>query len=547
MAEMRGKDYINKSLAPEGIQVLGEVTEQQGHILTLQALRFLAELHRNFNMQRRELLASRQQRQKKINNGELPDFLPETEHIRKGNWKAAPLAPGLQDRRVEITGPVDRKMIINALNSGAKCFMADFEDSNSPTWENAVGGQVNMHDAIHRTIEFENPATGKKYKLNDKVATLLARPRGLHMDEKHILIDGEPLSGSLFDFGLYFYHNARKSLQIGQGPYFYIPKLESHLEARWWNNVFVFAQQAVGLPRGTIRATVLIETITAAFEMDEIIFELKEHSSGLNCGRWDYIFSFIKRLIEHKQFLLPNRSDVTMTTPFMDAYVRLLIKTCHRRGVHAMGGMAAQIPIKTDADANAKAMDKVTNDKLREVKAGHDGTWVAHPGLIPLAMKIFNEHMPNANQIDKQRDDVHVGQNDLLSTDFSGHLTLEGIKLNIDICLQYMGAWLGGMGCVPIHNLMEDAATAEISRAQLFQQIKYGVEVDGFKVTVDSVRQLIDENVAQTKQEMGEKFPATYERAAEVLKKMIGDEALDEFLTFPACYNIIVENTAGKA
>eukprot|EP00128_Syssomonas_multiformis_P000371 Colp12_sorted_trinity150504_noHs@15465 len=460
------------------------------------------------------------------------------------NGRPAPPAQGLIDRRVEITGPVDRKMIINALNSGATQFMADFEDATCPTWDNVMAGQVNMHDAIHRTISFQNP-DGKVYKLNEKVAVLLCRPRGLHMDEWHVQVDGEPVSGSLFDFALYFYHNARRSLEIGQGPYFYLPKLESHLEARWWNQVFVQAQTDVRLPIGTIRGTVLIETILAAFEMDEILFELRDHSSGLNCGRWDYIFSFIKKLRSHPQFVLPNRADVTMTTHFMQSYVQLLIQTCHKRGVHAMGGMAAQIPIKGDDAANQAALEKVRKDKLREVTAGHDGTWVAHPALIPIAKAVFDEHMPTPNQLHVTRDDVKVTAADLLSTKFDGKVTEEGVRVNISVGLQYLESWLRGQGCVPIHNLMEDAATAEISRSQLWQWIRYAVPLDGGKtVTSSLVEEHIQAEVASLKGKLGDKYAATkYDEAADVLRHLANADSLEDFLTFPLCYKSITKTT----
>ncbi|ORY03899.1 malate synthase A [Basidiobolus meristosporus CBS 931.73] len=493
-----------------GVSILAPVKAYQAEILTDEALSFVSVLHRTFNSTRLALLKRREERQKELDNGVLPDFLPETTYIRNDpNWRAARPGPGLEDRRVEITGPVDRKMVINALNSGAKTFMADFEDSSAPTWDTLIDGQINMRDALRRTITFTAP-NGKYYKLREdgKVATLIVRPRGWHMEEKHLLIDGQPCSASIFDFALYFFHNARKSIEIGAGPYFYLPKMESHLEARLWNDVFNAAQDMLSIPRGTIRGTVLIETILAAFEMDEIIYELREHSSGLNCGRWDYIFSFIKKFRQHRKFVLPDRSDVTMTSPFMDAYVRLLIKTCHKRGVHAMGGMAANIPIKNNPQANEAAMQKVRNDKLREVKAGHDGTWVAHPDLVKIALGIFNEHMVTPNQIHLRRDEVEVTAADLLNNNIEGgKITENGIRSNISVGLAYTEAWLRGLGCVPIHNLMEDAATAEISRSQLWQWAKHQVQTaEGKKVTQQWLLQLLDEETDSLKKQLGNKY-----------------------------------------
>ncbi|KAJ3323803.1 Malate synthase, glyoxysomal [Boothiomyces sp. JEL0866] len=478
-----------------GIKVLAPVPPQHQDTLSAAALKFLATLNRTFNQRRKDLLALRVKRQERIEKGEVPDFLPSTKWIREDpTWKAAPPAPGLVDRRVEITGPVDRKMVINALNSGASTFMADFEDSNAPTWENCLSGQTNMRDAVRRTISFTAP-NGKYYKLKDKIATLLVRPRGWHMEEKHVLVDGQPMSASLFDFGLYFFHNAKETVARGFGPYFYLPKMESHLEARLWNDVFNLSQDILGVPRGTIRGTVLIETILASFEMDEIIYELRDHSSGLNCGRWDYIFSFIKKFKHNPRFVLPDRGDVGMTTPFMDAYVRLLIQTCHKRGVHAMGGMAAQIPIKDNQTANQIAMDKVRADKLREVQAGHDGTWVAHPDLVTLAKAVFDKHMPQPNQLFVRREDVKVTGQDLISTQgIKGNITEKGVRLNINVSLQYMEAWIRGLGCVPIHNMMEDAATAEISRSQVWQWAKHNSKtVEGVTVTPDYVSKILQE------------------------------------------------------
>ncbi|KAI0013786.1 malate synthase, glyoxysomal [Xylariaceae sp. FL0662B] len=468
----------------QGVNILGPVQQEHRKILTPQALAFLALLHRSFNKTRKALLERRVFRQAELDKGSLPDFLPETKQIRENpTWKGAPPAPGLVDRRVEITGPTDRKMVVNALNSDVWTYMADFEDSSAPTWDNMINGQVNLYDATRRDVDFK--LGPKEYKLRkDRVLpTLIVRPRGWHLEEKHVTVDGEPISGSLFDFGLYFYHNAFESIKQGFGPYFYLPKMESHLEARLWNDVFNLAQDYIGMQRGTIRGTVLIETILAAFEMDEIIYELRDHSSGLNCGRWDYIFSTIKKFRQNSNFVLPDRSAVTMTVPFMDAYVKLLIQTCHKRGVHAMGGMAAQIPIKDDKEANDRAMDGVRADKLREVTAGHDGTWVAHPALAPIATEIFNKHMPTPNQLFVRREDVKISQNDLLNMNVPGKITEEGIRKNLNIGLGYMEAWIRGIGCVPINYLMEDAATAEVSRSQLWQWVRHGVTTaEGKKV-----------------------------------------------------------------
>ncbi|KAJ3083639.1 Malate synthase, glyoxysomal [Quaeritorhiza haematococci] len=534
-----------------GVTILGPVKPQYAEVLSIPAQEFIATLHRCFNARRKELLHKRVLRQEQIDAGVFPDFLPETKWIREDpTWRAAPPAPGLADRRVEITGPVDRKMVINALNSGASTFMADFEDSNAPTWENNLSGQINLRDANLRTISYLAP-NGKYYKLrtDGKVATLLVRPRGWHLEEKHFLVDGEPISGSIFDFGLYFFHNAHQTLKIGHGPYFYLPKMESHLEARLWNDIFCVAQDMLGVPRGTIRGTVLIETILAAFEMEEIIYELREHSSGLNCGRWDYIFSYIKKFRNHRQFLLPDRSDVGMTTPFMDAYVRLLIKTCHRRGVHAMGGMAAQIPIKGDVAANDAAMAKVKADKLREVKAGHDGTWVAHPDLVKLAKAIFDEHMPQPNQIYVRREDVHVRAVDLLSaSQVQGKITEKGVRQNINVALQYMEAWLRGVGCVPIHNLMEDAATAEISRSQLWQWVRHGARTaEGKVITAEWVSQVLDEELAGFRSALGAKYQSSkFDQAGKFLAGTIKGQEYSDFLT-TLCYDAIVTTKAPGA
>ena len=473
--------------------------EVETQILDSKAQAFLTKLARHFEGRRQELLALRRERQQQIDAGQFPDFLPETAEIRASEWKVAPIPPDLMDRRVEITGPVERKMIINALNSGAKVFMADFEDSNAPTWQNTLEGQANLRDAVDGSIRYVSPE-GKSYELRPKVATLMVRPRGWHLNERHFEVDGRPISASFFDFGLYFFHNAHRLIAKGSGPYFYLPKMESHLEARLWNDVFNFAQDQLGIPRGTIRATVLIETILAAFEMDEILYELREHSAGLNCGRWDYIFSFIKKFRNHAAFLLPDRSLVTMEKHFLKSYVELLIQTCHRRGIHAMGGMAAQIPIKNDAAANERALEKVRQDKLREVQAGHDGTWVAHPGLVPVAMEIFDGTLKDDHQINRPLATVKITQADLLAVP-TGKITEEGLRWNIDVGLRYLSSWLSGNGCAPIYNLMEDAATAEICRAQVWQWLRHGATLsDGWPITRGLVRSIIAEQSKQLPQ-----------------------------------------------
>lgn len=526
---------VSVDLRGEGIEIRGPVTEAYTEILTREALRFVASLAREFEPRRQELLARRVVRQRELDAGKMPDFLKETAATRQAEWRVAPIPKDLLDRRVEITGPVDRKMIINALNSGASVFMADFEDSNSPTWRNNVEGQFNVRDAVNGTIQFESPE-GKKYRLNEKIATLMVRPRGWHLNEKHVIVDEKPVSGSLFDFGLFLFHNARTLMDKGTGPYFYLPKLESHLEARLWNDVFNFAQDYCGVPRGTIRATVLIETILAAFEMDEILYELKDHSAGLNCGRWDYIFSFIKKFRNRKDFVLPNRAQVTMDRDFLKAYVDLLIKTCHRRGAHAMGGMAAQIPIKNDVAANEQALDKVRQDKLREVKAGHDGTWVAHPGLVPVAKEIFDEFMKTPNQLNRKREDVHITQQDLLAVP-RGDITEDGLRINVDVGIQYLEAWLGGNGCVPIYNLMEDAATSEISRAQVWQWVKHGARMnDGRTVNAELVRRTIAEQLEKYSRELGaqEYGRRNFPLAARLYEDMMTRPDFPEFLTLVA-------------
>jgi malate synthase len=496
-------------------------------ILSPEAVAFITGISRRFESTRQDLLARREVRQKEIDAGKLPDFLPGTAQIRSGDWTVAAIPADLTDRRTEITGPVDRKMIINALNSGASVYMADFEDANSPTLANNLEGQANLRDAINGVISFANP-DGKQYKLNEKTAVLMVRPRGWHLVEKHFLVDGKPISASMFDFGLYFFHNAKNLLAKGSGPYFYLPKLESHLEARLWNDIFVYAQQTLGVPEGSIRATVLIETILGSFEMHEILYELRNHSAGLNCGRWDYIFSYIKKLRNLPGHTLPNRALVTMERHFLKSYVDLLIQTCHRRGIHAMGGMAAQIPIKNNPDANEKALEKVRLDKLREVRAGHDGTWVAHPALVPVAKAVFDEYMPQPNQLERKREEVSVTAKDLLAVP-DGDITEEGLRLNIDVGIQYVEAWLRGSGAVPIYNLMEDAATAEISRAQVWQWSHYGAKLsDGRTVTAALVRETI-QDIVGPKLSTGK-----FELAAKLFGEMSTADEFVEFLTIPA-------------
>jgi len=524
------------------VNILGELNDSNRHILNKDAAVFLALLHRTFNNRRKELLQRRVLRQAELDKGNLLDFLPETKHIRDdATWKGAPPAPGLVDRRVEITGPTDRKMVVNALNSNVWTYMADFEDSSAPTWDNMINGQANLYDAIRRKVDFKQGEKEYKLRTDRTLPTLIARARGWHLEEKHFTVDGEPISGSLFDFGLYFFNNAHELVKRGFGPYFYLPKMESHLEARLWNDAFNLAQDYIGMRRGTIRGTVLIETIPAAFEMDEIIYELRDHSSGLNCGRWDYIFNTIKRFRQNPNFILPDRDSVTMTSPFMDAYVKLLIKTCHKRGVHAMGGMAAQIPIKDDQKANDAAMAKVTADKLREVRAGHDGTWVAHPALAKIASDIFNEHMPTPNQMHIRREDVTISANDLLNMNVPGKVTEAGIRQNLDIGLSYMEAWIRGVGCVPINYLMEDAATAEVSRSQLWQWTRHGVKTaEGKTVTKDYALKLLKEQTEKLNQKApkGNKFHV----AAKYFESQVTGEEYAEFLT-SLLYNEITNPT----
>jgi len=524
------------TLLPEGIEVRGRWTPASTEILRPQALAFVAKLARKFEGRRRELMAARARRQAEFDAGKLPDFLPQTKLIRDTEWSVAPVPRNLQDRRVEITGPTDRKMVINALNCGANVFMADFEDSNSPTWENMIEGQINLHDAVSRTIDFISPE-GKRYELNEKTATLMVRPRGWHLLEGHVLIDGEPVSGAIFDFALYFFHNAKALLAHNTGPYYYLPKIESHLEARLWNEVFVTAQRELGVPQGTIKATVLIETVLAAFEMDEILFELREHCVGLNIGRWDYIFSCIKKFRSNKNFCLADRAQVTMTAPFMRAYALLLIKTCHRRNAFAMGGMAAQIPIKNDPAANAAALAKVRADKVREATDGCDGTWVAHPGLVEVARAVFDQHMPTPNQVHRKRDDLTITAKALLDFQPEKPITEAGLRSNISIGIQYIGAWLAGNGCVPVFNLMEDAATAEISRSQIWQWIRSpkGVLEDGRKVTRELIRKLLPEELAKVKALLGAEgwVAGRYEDAAILFEEITTRDDYVEFLTLP--------------
>jgi malate synthase len=519
----------------EGVEVRDEISPAYVEILTPESTKFLVELHRRFDKTRQERLAARAKVQAAINRGATPDFPSETADIRANEWAVAPIPKDLEDRRVEITGPVERKMIINALNSGANVFMADFEDSNSPTWNNNIEGQINLRDAVRRNISFTSPE-GKKYALNEKIATLMVRPRGWHLLERHFLVDGEQMSGSLFDFGLFFFHNAKTQIEKGTRPYFYLPKMEHYLEARLWNDVFVFAQDYVGVPQGTIRGTVLIETILGAFQMDEILWELRNHSAGLNCGRWDYIFSFIKKFGTRADFIMPNRALVTMDRHFLSSYVQLLIKTCHRRNIHAMGGMAAQIPIKNDPAANEAALEKVRQDKLREVKAGHDGTWVAHPGLVPIAKQIFDENMKTPNQIFVKRADIHITAADLLKVP-EGEISEVGLRLNINVVLQYLESWLRGNGCVPIYKLMEDAATAEISRAQVWQWVRHKAKLsDGRPITKELVDATIREELVKLNEMLGEdRFRnGKFELAAQLYQQMMTSSQFDEFLTLKA-------------
>jgi malate synthase len=529
---------------PAGLEIHATTADRYDAILTPEALAFTATLQREFNPTRKQLLAARHARQQRIDAGELPDFLPETLAIREDTWTVAPIPADLQDRRVEITGPVDRKMIINALNSGARVFMADFEDSTTPTWENLLDGQLNLRDAVRRTITFNDPATGKAYALKENPAVLFVRARGWHLEERHVLVDGDFMSGSIFDFALYFFHNAPELLARRSGPYFYLPKMESHLEARLWNAIFVRAQELLGIPQGSIRATVLIETILATFEMDEILYELRDHSAGLNCGRWDYIFSFIKKLSADENMLLPDRSQVTMASPFMRAYSKLAIKTCHRRNVHAMGGMSALIPIKSDPVANEKAIAGVKADKEREASDGHDGTWVAHPGLVPVVLEVFDRIMPQANQIAKQLSDFTATAAELLAVP-AGTITEAGLKQNIAVGIGYLEAWLRGIGCVPLFNMMEDAATAEISRSQLWQWVHHHATLeDGHPVTAALCDEYIDAELARTRTALDQVAApparyAAYEHAAFLTRELIKAPHFQDFLTVPAYARVL--------
>ena len=533
--ETHGRFHLREQPGPR-VEILGPAIERADEVLTPLALQLLGSLHRRFNGRRLELLEARAERQAAFDAGALPDFPAATAELRAAEWRVAPVPADLTDRRVEITGPVDRKMIINALNAPVQAFMADFEDSCSPTWDNIIRGQVNLLDAVRRSISYEDPATSRVYRLAERTATLIVRPRGWHLPEKHVRINGEPVAGALFDFALFLANNHEALARRGTGPYFYLPKLESHLEARLWNEVFVAAQDALGIPRGTIKATVLIETILAAFEMDEILYELREHSAGLNCGRWDYIFSFIKKFRNRADFLLPDRATVTMERPFLKSYVDLLIRTCHRRGAHAMGGMAAQIPIRDDAQANALAMARVRADKLREARAGHDGTWIAHPGLATIAREAFDEVMTGPNQLAVRREEVKVSARDLLAVP-EGQITEAGVRGCIRVGVQYLESWLRGNGCVPLYHLMEDAATAEICRAQLWQWLHHGARTsDGVPVSVARFDRLLTEELSRIHEEVGaERLTAgVFPTAARLFEQMTKSDSFDEFLTLPA-------------
>ncbi len=526
---------------PEGVAILGPIAEGYDSILTEDALAFLAAMERKFGQRRRDLLAYRIEVQAKIDDGWLPDFLPETKSVRDGDWTITSIPHDLMNRRVEITGPVDRKMIINALNCGANVFMADFEDATAPTWSNMIEGQINLRDAIAKKIDFTDPGNNKHYALNDTIATLLVRPRGWHLEEAHMTVDGQRMSGGLFDFGLYFFHNVKQLLANGTGPYFYLPKMEHHQEARLWNDVFVWAQEQLGVPKATCKTTILIETIMAAFEMDEILYELRDHIVGLNCGRWDYIFSYIKKFRNRPEFLLPDRAQVGMTCHFLQSYSLQLIKTCHRRGAFAMGGMAAQIPIKNDEEANDAALAKVHADKEREVGNGHDGTWVAHPGLVPIAKGVFDAGMTGDNQLSRQRQDVNVGQSDLLKV-HTGTITEEGLRTNLSVGTQYVEAWLRGNGCVPLYNLMEDAATAEISRAQVWQWLKHEANfTDGPAITAETVSGLMAEELENIREEVGSEVydNGKYAEAGALFLQMVSEDEFQDFLTLPAYERII--------
>ncbi len=531
---------MSKLQLPAGVEVKGKLHEQFEDILTPDALTFIAKLQREFNPRRLELLRKRIERQREIDAGKLPDFLPETRQVREDpHWRVGSIPADLQNRHVEITGPVERKMMINALNSGATVFMADFEDANSPTWYNVIQGHLNLRDAIDRTITFASPE-GKRYDLNPKVAVLMVRPRGWHLEEKHVLIDGEPVSGSLLDFGLYFFHNAKKLLGKGSGPYFYLPKLESHLEARLWNEVFNRAQDALDIPRGSIKVTVLVETILAAFEMEEILYELRDHIAGLNAGRWDYMFSIIKKFRNRPDFLLPDRARVTMTVPFMRAYTELLVKTCHRRGAHAIGGMAAFIPSRKDAEVNRVALEKVREDKVRESGDGFDGTWVAHPDLVPHVKEVFDGILGDKpHQKERLREEVRVSAKDLLNFQVpGGQITEAGLRLNINVGILYIESWLQGNGAAALYNLMEDTATAEISRAQIWQWINHPSAAleDGRKVSAAMYRAMVPEELEKIKGLFGEKLyqARKFELAAKIMEDLSCSKDFTDFLTLAA-------------
>ena len=530
---------------PAGVALEGRLEARYPEVLTCEGLRFLADLVRRFREPIARALARRVERRLRLAAGERLDFLAETASIRDADWKVAALASDLTKRVVEITGPVDRKMMINALNSGADVFMADFEDACSPTWANLVGGQIHLRDAVRRRITYDDAATGGHYQLGERIATLVVRPRGLHLVERHLTVDRTPAPAALFDFGLYFFHNANELLRRGTGPYFYLPKLESHLEARLWNDVFRFAQDRLGLPRGTIRATVLVETLPAAFEMDEILYELREHSSGLNCGRWDYIFSFIKCHRDDPAALLPDRSQITMDQPFMRAYTQLAVRTCHRRGAHAIGGMAAQIPLRNDPEASERALEKVRADKRREVDDGHDGTWVAHPDLVPVAREVFESRMKGPNQLERARDDVRAEASDLLQPP-RGTRTEEGLRHNVRVGVLYLEAWVSGKGCVPLYGLMEDAATAEISRAQVWQWIRHRAALeDGTEVTPSLLDRVIDEEMGRIRSETGDQRfrSGRFREAAALFRRLATGDEMEEFLTVPAYEQL--ETTGG--
>jgi len=522
------------------VTIKGAYSEGFADILSEDALIFLRSLHIKFNERRTKLLEDREIKQAQLDAGIMPDFLTETAHIRVSDWQVAPLPTDLLDRRVEITGPVDRKMVINALNSGAKVFMADFEDSNTPSWMNNIQGQINLRDAIQKTIDYTHPNTGKEYTLKDVTATLMVRTRGWHLNEKNILCHGEQMSGGLVDFGLFMFHNAKQLIENQSGPYFYLPKIENHLEARLWNDIFVFAQKYLGIPQCTIKATVLIETILAAFEIDEILFELKEHSAGLNCGRWDYIFSFIKKFRNKPGFVMPDRSEVTMQTHFMKSYSKLVVRTCHKRGVHAMGGMAAQIPIKNNPQANERAFDKVRTDKLSEVQNGHDGTWVAHPGLVRTALDIFNEHMPSLNQIQQLKAGTAITAEDLLKIP-TGKITEKGLRMNIEVGIRYIESWLCGNGAAAINNLMEDAATAEISRTQIWQWIRNNASLDdGRTIDYNLYEAILKDEIQKIISLVGQEAynQGRYKEAIDLFDQLVRADHFTEFLTQPA-YNLI--------